>query len=254
MSSLGGPNIITNGLILSLDAANSKSYQSGSLTWYDKSGYNNHSRFIGSPSITGSNTQSSIYFTTGSQYLAVVNDQVVANNQFAWDTTGALGSSAITAELWINSTQTVFPATFLFAKPWNGSGQYNYSFRLLSSNSFRILCQVGSGSFSTDITNIPIVDGTWKQINFYLTPTQIGYYINGNQYNGAYTHGISGSIPSSGNNALALTIMTLYPYGGGANPTFSITGSLAGVKYYNRALSATEVLQNYNATKGRFNL
>lgn len=38
MSSLGGPNIITNGLILSLDAANSKSYQSGSLTWYDRSG------------------------------------------------------------------------------------------------------------------------------------------------------------------------------------------------------------------------
>jgi hypothetical protein len=254
MSSLGGPNIITNGLILSLDAANSKSYQSGSLTWYDKSGYNNNSRFIGTPSITGSNTQSSIFFTTGSQYLAVVNDQVVANNQFAWDTTGALGSSAITVELWVNSNQTVFPATFLFAKPWNGSGQYNYSIRILTNDSFQLRCQVGSGSFEPTITNVPIVDGTWKQIVLWINSTQIGYYINGNQYNGTFTHNISGSIPSSGNNALALTMMTLYPYGGGANPTFSITGSLSNVKYYNRALSASEITQNYNATKGRFNL
>ena len=38
MSSLGGPNIVTNGLVLSLDAANTKSYTSGSTTWFDKSG------------------------------------------------------------------------------------------------------------------------------------------------------------------------------------------------------------------------
>jgi hypothetical protein len=31
-------------------------------------------------------------------------------------------------------------------------------------------------------------------------------------------------------------------------------GSISGVKIYNRALSATEVFQNYNATKSRFNL
>jgi hypothetical protein len=254
MSSLGGPNIITNGLILSLDAANTKSYQSGSTTWYDKSGYNNHSTFIGTPSIPGPGSQNDIFFTTGSQYLAVVNNQVVANNQFAWDTTGALGSSAITVELWLNSNQTVFSSTFLFAKPWNGDGQYNYSIRILTNNSFRLVCLASSGSFTTDVTNVPIVDGTWKQIVFWISPTQIGYYINGNQYNGTFTHNVSGSIPSSGNSTLALTMMTLYPYGGGANPTFSITGSLAGVKYYNRALSAIEVLQNYNATKGRFNL
>jgi hypothetical protein len=32
------------------------------------------------------------------------------------------------------------------------------------------------------------------------------------------------------------------------------TGNIASVQIYNRALSATEVLQNYNATKSRFGL
>jgi hypothetical protein len=50
--------------------------------------------------------------------------------------------------------------------------------------------------------------------------------------------------------------MTLYPYGEGwgGNTGFSIAGDLASYKAYNRQLSATEVAQNYNATKGRFGL
>ena len=44
MSTLnGGPgNIVTNGLVLYLDAANYQSYVSGSTTWYDLSGNNNN--------------------------------------------------------------------------------------------------------------------------------------------------------------------------------------------------------------------
>ena len=39
------------------------------------------------------------------------------------------------------------------------------------------------------------------------------------------------------------------------NPsTYLFTGNIAHVRIYNRALSAAEVLQNYNATKGRFGL
>ena len=47
--------------------------------------------------------------------------------------------------------------------------------------------------------------------------------------------------------------MTLYPYGGNFNqPGFSIEGEVAIFKKYSKVLSATEVLQNYNALKGRF--
>jgi hypothetical protein len=53
MASLGGPNIITNGLVLALDAANNKSYPGSGATWYDLSGNNYH--FVGSGSYGFSN-------------------------------------------------------------------------------------------------------------------------------------------------------------------------------------------------------
>ena len=42
MSAFGGPNIITDGLVLSLDAGNVKSYPGTGTTWYDKSGNGNN--------------------------------------------------------------------------------------------------------------------------------------------------------------------------------------------------------------------
>jgi hypothetical protein len=42
-------------------------------------------------------------------------------------------------------------------------------------------------------------------------------------------------------------------YGGGA-PSYFYNGSLAICKVYNKALTAQEVLQNFNATKSRFNI
>jgi hypothetical protein len=48
--------------------------------------------------------------------------------------------------------------------------------------------------------------------------------------------------------------MTLYPYGGGGNPTFSVQGNVGSLRIYNKVLTATEILQNYNATKTRFGI
>ena len=60
MSSLGGPNIITDGLVLSLDAANTKSYQSGSLVCNDLSGNKNSGSLINGPTFGTTNGVSCI--------------------------------------------------------------------------------------------------------------------------------------------------------------------------------------------------
>ena len=44
-----GPNIVTSGLVLSLDAANTKSYPGSGTTWFDISGNNNHFTLFNSP-------------------------------------------------------------------------------------------------------------------------------------------------------------------------------------------------------------
>jgi hypothetical protein len=55
MSVKGGPNTVTSGLVLELDAGNIKSYQSGSTTWFDKSGFANNGTLINGPTFnTGS--------------------------------------------------------------------------------------------------------------------------------------------------------------------------------------------------------
>ena len=49
MSIYGGPEIVTDGLVLHLDAANSKSYPGTGTSWFDLSGSNNHGTLVNGP-------------------------------------------------------------------------------------------------------------------------------------------------------------------------------------------------------------
>lgn len=245
-------NIVTDGLILDLDAAKQESFNLTGSTWNDLSGKQNNSTLVRTSFITGSGPEAAISFITGSMYVAATNTSAaLVNNQFAWDPSGSLGSSAITIEMWFKSFQNT--GCYLLSKPWNGSGDYNYNIQLFGSSSFSMFLKL-SNAASRTINNVPITDGTWKQFVYWISPTQAGYYINGTQYSDTFTHNVTGSIPSLGNANLALALMTLYPYPGGANPSFSVTGSLANVKFYNRQLTQAEVVQNFNAYRTRYGI
>ncbi len=49
MSVKGGPNIVTSGMLLEFDAANTKSYPGSGATWFDKSGFANNGTLINGP-------------------------------------------------------------------------------------------------------------------------------------------------------------------------------------------------------------
>ena len=65
-----GPHIVTDGLVLSLDAGNTKSYQSGSTTWFDKSGYGNNGTLTNGPTFSSVNG-GSIVFDGTNDYIIV---------------------------------------------------------------------------------------------------------------------------------------------------------------------------------------
>lgn len=248
-------NIVKDGLVLNLDAAKQDSYPGSGTTWNDISGTGNTSLLYKLSSSIDTGAERSINFTTGSMYLECPSTTKASNDNFAWTTSGSIGLRNITIEIWYKTNQISFPNSYLLAKPWNSSGQYNYAVQFLTTSSIRLRVQIESGATIVDFTGVPVADNTWKQLIYWISPTQLGYYLNGTQYSSSLTHTRSGSIPSSGNNQIPIAIMTLYPYGiPGANPAFSITGSLSTVRIYNRVLSAQEVLQNYNATKGRYGL
>jgi hypothetical protein len=81
-----GPNTITNGLVLSLDAANAKSYPGSGNTWFDISGNNNHFTLYNSPS----------YNTLGYFVLDGVDDYIRSTN-----TLNLSNTNVVTVDLWL---------------------------------------------------------------------------------------------------------------------------------------------------------
>jgi hypothetical protein len=86
-----------------------------------------------------------------------------------------------------------------------------------------------------------ITDGVWHYIGVTFDGTNLRMYVDGilDNTSGTLTYSTTGQ-----NNFIGKSSHT-----GNENYT---NGSMGMVHVYNRALSGAEVLQNYNATKGRF--
>ena len=220
MSSLGGPNIITDGLVLNLDAANTKSYISGSTTWYDKSGNNNNGTLINGPAFNSVNGGSIVFDGT--------NDYVDTGK-----TATQLGiyDANYTFDAW------VYPTDFTNDRTMFGTDQF------LTRQGLHLVFRSGTiyqGHYSADYGVGTGTLNAWNNICYTYTQSSGAASI--------YKNGIlqgTGTIASF----IGTTNILIGRWGGGL---FIGNGSI--YKIYNRTLSASEVLQNYNALKARFNL
>jgi hypothetical protein len=241
MSLSHSPKIVTNGLVLCLDAADKKSYPGTGTTWFHRSGGGINGTLVNGPAFS-SESRGSIIFD-GS------NDHVIINDLSAlyWTPSGSVGRSTMTIDMWVMSSDTT---GVLYTKPWNGNGQYNI---FIYPDRFFLFV----GSTPTEINfGRNLSNNTWTNIVCWANSTEMGYYINGKQFSGKIIHGLSGSAPSSGQLNIETGLMTLYPYGAGMGdiPSHAINGKLATIKIYNRALVEQEILQNFNATRGRYGI
>jgi hypothetical protein len=224
------PPIVTNGLVLALDAANPKSYVSGSAVWRDISGNNKTGSLSGAAFGSANNgvfnfdgVNDSISFGTGNTFFPLTN---------------------ITIDLWFQSKGTV-PTTgtvpglfgFTYGIRANFASANNIQFGLSSGSSITNLSYTHTSNFRDD--------GSWNNMVFQGTPTNSYIYLNGELK-------ASRSLTWLGNTIWPTSAWDLGRDINNANQFF--TGSIASYRMYNRALSAQEVLQNYNATKGRFGL
>jgi hypothetical protein len=222
MSSLGGPNIVTDGLILALDAANTKSYVSGSKTWYDTSGNNAHGNITGSITFVNAGPQSYMNFA------------VAGNSNYI--------SSSI--------SQNYLDMTIVFQP----------DFTLVSGANLSGLISNGTPASTTDKSlRFGSVNGTgpWAAANpgdgnDWANPTATTYYRNGITSNTL----VSGWNIFGGyrTNQSGFPLNFAYHLGSSGYPGRSFQGKIACVYMYNRRLTSAEQLQNYNALKARFNL
>ena len=216
-------NIISNGLILYLDAANTRSYSGIGLTAYSISG-------IGS---TGTLTNGPTYKTAngGSFVLDGTNDYIYA----PVDTT--LFTTQATMIIWLkndvatpSSGQTGISGYFGAGGgndhyPWVDGAAYMSTFR--NGRIGPITLSASIGRTSAHMLTITADTTSWKLYqNTTLITTQ------------------------SGLSSVYLDYFNIGTSGG----TYYYQGNIYAFMIYNRALSADEILQNYNAFKGRFGL
>lgn len=220
--------IVQQGLVLNLDAGNPFSYAGAGTTWFDVSGNSYNGTLIGSPSYT-SNNNGGIIFDSNAKYGTLPTSGL------------AFGTGQFAIEVWVYSTSAVTNNVIYASQSSNVAGfvalfyPSGLGFSLTDFNS------VGVRTTTTHQTAVS--QNTWYHV--------VGIRNASNQYI-VYVNGVA-----STTNATATTSLTTAAPQIASNPATTgerFTGTIASLRLYNRSLSAGEVLQNYNATKGRFGL
>lgn len=238
MGAVLNPDIVTDGLVLCLDAGLPKSYPGNGNFWYDISSSGNNGSLINGP-IYNNDNNGNLVFDGTNEYVSVLSP----NNKFDWTPSGN-GLNSLTIEFWIKTNDT---SGLCVSKPWNGNGEYNYS---ISHNAWN--CRVGAQSNGISFSSL--ATGNWEHIACIATPTQQAVYRNGLLNSGFTNHNITTNTPSFGVSNLPLAIMTLYPYGPGSwsYTSHAIAGNLSNLKIFNEVLSGEDIFKNYKALKGRY--
>ncbi len=234
------PRIITDGLVLALDAGNTKSYPGSGTTWTDLSGNSNNGTLTNGPTYSSDDGGAIVF--DGTNDYATIDPQNSTTNGLYFG-----GATSISVSTWVKINNTnIFKTFVIYEDIANGDIVEPIRFDLLTDNTVRLAIILSNGSGDIAISSTTLNTSDW----YYLTGTfgdgYIKIYVNGVFENQT---SLSGSIdtPNSGINAA-------WNIGSGELTQSSryINGNIAQVSIYNKALTAAEVAQNYNATKGRY--
>jgi len=213
------PKIITEGLVLCLDAANPKSYPGSGTTWSDRSGNGNNGTLINGPTFDNGNG--------GSIVFDGVNDRVQTNFSIS-----EVEATVMLATSPISSTSGYYVAQS--AGGGDGGGRFLISATNGKDFSLRIGQQtlVTTGEFNMWYI-LTVTRNLSGLTTFYNNGVVVGTFTNTTPF-------VSGRIVDVGGSSFV--------------SDRTIGGRISNVQIYNRALTSDEVLQNYNATKGRYGL
>lgn len=199
--------------------ATTTSVKNRGTTWIDLTGRSNTATLTNGPGFDNAN-RGSIVFNGTNQYAPI-------------GTTGfPFGSSAGTLSAWAKTNTTSGYAWII-------------SYGTSTTSQSRFIGRVGStyyfGGYSDDITASGVVANTWFNMTGVYDGSNALLYINGVL--------VSGPTAKSWN-----TVANTAQLGRQTYPAEYWNGNIGQVLVYNRALTASEVLQNYNTNKFRFGI
>ena len=216
-------NIVTDSLVYSLDASNPNSYSGTGTTWYDLSGNNKNFILSGPPTFLKNNSGSLSY-----------------SSQYAY-ASSPVAFTRFTIDCWVKFNAIpvgIYPCVLTQTYP-NSTNQLNYALGFCNF----------TGKFNGGFydaygwhcpTGITPVTGVWYHAAVTYDGSAVKFYING---------ALDSSLSYSGT-----------PYSLGASDWIGrrwdsnefLNAEIPVVRLYNKALTASEIAQNYNATKSRY--
>ena len=233
MTIYGGPDIVTDGLVFNMDFGSSKCYPGSGTSCYDIGGNSSTGEIVNSPTFTTLNNNKYFSFngTTNSRLIKIPNNT-------------NLNTQTPSVEVWIKTNATT-QGGFWFEKG-NVNTQYSL-FQEGGNIQWRQNFTAGLSTFSTGTaTTAGITTTSWFQVVGTFTSGSRILYVNGIRKN---SDSATGTINTNNNG------MSIGAYGGyNGSRDYYYNGDIAIVRVYNKVLTPAEVLNNYNALKGRFGL
>jgi hypothetical protein len=222
-------DIVRSGLVLDLDAGMNASYNGSGTTWTDLSGNGNNGTLTNGPTYSSANG-GSIVFDGTNDFINIPDSSLLTS------------TSALTINCWVRAT------AFSGAIIGKGTSDSNEEYCVLMLSSFLYFDVGGGGPYAQP--SYTFNTNTWYNICCVHLRTaetsSLLCYVNGVSLNNSTIN------PTSTPNDNSLPVSIGSRFYNSINSPFN--GNIAQVSIYNRALTAAEISQNFNALKHRFGL
>ena len=231
MSLSHSPRIVTDGLVLCLDAGDPKSYPSSGTVWYDRT-----NRKDNASAINGA------FYQEGSFFLDGVNDYLYL------DTSKSLmpNSSLISITSFVKISNILSQS--IYTETVDTSAANRFGFVINENNKIRVSGRINDDDaftiFSLSDDSISLNEWTHIGCSCDFTNNIQRIFINGESVS-LTNYGIVGTFDGGDSQTRSIGWNAVSNY---------FSGNIANLHVYNRAISPEEAKQNYNATKGRFGL
>ena len=217
------PKIVTDGLVLALDAGNTKSYPGSGTTWKDLSGNSNNGTLTNGPT----------YSSADGGYLNFdgTNDYV--------DVSGSIPVSAATFLAWVrlDGDQSHFTGVIFSRSPASGMNFYS------TSEQIAYHWNNASNTYNWQ-SGLIVPTQEWCMISVNVNSSSATAYL-------CRSSGITSATNTVSHSSITLDAINV---GRDSSSGRDLDGRMSVAMIYNRALTAAEVAQNYNALKGRFGI
>lgn len=225
-----GPSIVKDGLVLYLDAANVKSYPGTGTTWNDLSGNGNNGTLVNGPTFNTGNGGSLVF--DGSDDFIQTSASI-----------GASITGDFTFNVWaIRDGDSASSIGGLIGNLWHG--EFTGASIYLRNNDTQIEVATADGTTRPSyVLTSPVSNRNWTNYTLVNIEGVVSTYVNG-----VLLDSRSRTISPS------LTKQVTIGKWAGSFSSYILNGKIAIAQVHVVGLTSTQVLQNYNATKSRFNL